>query len=64
MHVEHAERVAQQIEQDHVYTKVRVPGRWRKQLVCGLCQRPAPCAARLRAVDLKAGRVDISGRPL
>ena len=60
----HAERLAGQIEDDHVVAKVKIPGRWRKQRVCQLCGRPAPCAARQRAADIRAGRVDASGRPI
>lgn len=60
----HASQQAGQIEADHVYTKVRMPGRWRRRKVCQLCGQPAPCAPRQRADDLRAGRVDASGRPL
>lgn len=60
----HAERLAGQIEADHVTVKVKIAGRWRKQWVCQLCGRPAPCAARQRAVDIRAGRVDATGRPI
>lgn len=60
----HADQVVGQILDDHVITKVKIPGRWRRQRVCALCQHPAPCPARLRAVDILAGRVDATGRPL
>ncbi len=60
----HAGHLADQIEADHVYTKVRVKGRLFRQWVCTLCRQPAPCAARVRAVDLRAGRVDPTGRPV
>ncbi len=58
----HAEHLADQIEADHVITKVRVKGRWFRRKVCSLCRRPAPCAARVRAADIRAGRVDGTGR--
>jgi hypothetical protein len=60
----HAAQLAGQIEADHVYAKVKIPGRWLRRKVCTLCQRPAPCAARQRAVDIRAGRVDATGRPV
>jgi hypothetical protein len=60
----HAKRLAGQIETDHVYVKVTVPGRWWRRKVCALCNRPAPCAARKRAADILAGRRDVTGRPL
>lgn len=60
----HAHQQAGQIEAAHVVVKVKIPGRWRRQKVCQLCGQPAPCAARQRADDLRAGRVDASGRPL
>lgn len=59
----HAETVAAQILTDHVVVKVRA-GRWRRRKVCSLCQRPVPCPAVQHAGDLRAGRVDVSGRPL
>lgn len=62
---QHAQQLAQQIEADHVTVKVQ-PGRWwqfwRRRKVCALCRRPAPCAARQRAADIRAGRVDVTGR--
>ena len=61
---QHAQQVAQQIEADHVTMKVRIEGRWFRRKVCALCRRPAPCAARRRAADLRAGRVDVTGRPV
>lgn len=59
----HAQTLAGQIEADHVYVRVKIPGRWFRRRVCQLGQRPAPCAARQRAADLRAGRVDVTGRP-
>lgn len=63
---EHAQQVAQQIEADHVAMKVQ-PGRWwqfwRRRKVCILCRRPWQCAARQRAAGIRAGRVDVTGRP-
>lgn len=60
---QHAQQLAGQIEADHVIVKVKIPGRWFKRRVCQLCRRPAPCAARQRAADIRAGRVDAAGRP-
>lgn len=60
----HAMRVVDQIEADHVTIKVRVDGRWLRRKVCALCRRPAPCAARQRAADIRAGLVDVTGRPV
>jgi hypothetical protein len=59
----HAVQLAGQIEADHIYS-TELAGSRRAQRVCLLCARPAPCPARLRAADLRAGRVDASGRPL
>lgn len=59
----HADQTVKQIFDDHVVTTVRI-GRWRRQKICGLCQRPDPCPARQRATDIRAGRRDIAGRPL
>jgi len=60
----HARRLADQIDADHVYMKIRLPGRWWRTKVCILCRRPAPCAARVRSADIRAGRVDVTGRPV
>jgi hypothetical protein len=63
----HAEQLADQIEADHVYTRVKIGRwwcRWWWRKVCTLCGRPAPCAARQRAVDIRTGRRDVTGRPL
>lgn len=59
----HADQVVRQILDDHVVITVRGAGSGRRQKVCALCQHPAPCPARLRVVDILAGRVDASGRP-
>lgn len=60
----HAQHLADQIVADHIYAKVKIPGRWFRRRVCQLCRRPAPCAARVRAAGIRAGRVDVTGRPI
>ena len=59
-----AQSIVEQIRAAHLVIEVKVPGRWRKQRVCALCQQPDPCGRRVFADDIEAGRRDIAGRPL
>lgn len=55
------EQTVAKIEADHRPIRVKIPGRWRKQRVCGLDSQRWPCNRAELAADIRAGRRDHAG---
>lgn len=59
----HGRTLVERIRADHIPTRVRIPGRIRRRMVCQLCGQPAPCNRLALAADIEAGRRDSAGQP-